>query len=404
MNEGTIIDVPLFKKEESAGNQSLLLSCRNLKYSVNVGKRRKQTTKTILKGVDAIFRPGRLTSVMGASGAGKTTLLNLLAGEALGGQFEGKIFLNGAESSRQEVSGLSGFVFQDDVILETMTVREAIMMSATLRLPKHVSSEEKNERVDEMMEILNLTKCENTKIGSPSMKGISGGERKRVALAMELITNPPILFLDEPTSGLDTENAYNVVSLLADLAHKLGRTVVLTIHQPPSEVFHMMDDLLLLAECQVVYHGLASEAVEYFSRLGFKCPMYTNPADFFFLDLLGKKNHNHELNEGISEKLLEIWQSSPENSKIVEEIEVAAQRDSLFSVPPLRKHMAPFYIQFGYLIQRASKNVLRNRMIFQVKAMQSILIALLIGLIYLDINSKPLQAQIQVINQSGIHN
>ena len=137
---------------------------------------------------------------MGASGAGKTTLLNVLAGEAKSGELSGKISVNGQEIYGKEMTKISGFVFQDDVILATQTVREAIRMSALLRLPKTVSVEEKNERVEKVISILNLQKCADTIVGDEQTKGVSGGERKRTAMAMELVTNPAILFLDEPTS------------------------------------------------------------------------------------------------------------------------------------------------------------------------------------------------------------
>ena len=169
-------------------SKGLLLSCSNLCYSVMTGTRKK-TKKKILMDITASFRPGRVTAVMGSSGAGKTTLLSLLAGDAgnmgAGGDgksfIDGKITLNGKDADLKQVSKLSGFVYQDDVILPTMTVREAIMMSARLRLPKDTPENEVQARCDEMMRILSLQKCSYTIIGSTMTKGISGGERKRVA-------------------------------------------------------------------------------------------------------------------------------------------------------------------------------------------------------------------------------
>lgn len=161
------------------------------------------------------------------------------------------------------------------------------MMSALLRLPKTVSLEEKKKRVEDMIRLLNLSKCAETIVGDSQVKGISGGERKRVAMAMELVTNPAILFLDEPTSvggivsittdltrtislekGLDTFTAYSVVTTLGALAAS-GRTVVATVHQPSSEIFQMFDDLLLLNDGQVIYHGERDHVIEYFGARGF---------------------------------------------------------------------------------------------------------------------------------------
>ena len=396
--------------------KGLLLSCSNLTYSVNVGggNRRKKEQKQILKGISASFRPGRVTAVMGSSGAGKTTLLSLLAGDAgnmgAGGDglsfIGGQITLNGHKTNLNHVSKVSGFVYQDDVILPTMTVKEAIMMSARLRLPKNTSEPEVQERCDEMMRILSLQKCENTRIGSAMSKGISGGERKRVALAMELIPNPSILFLDEPTSGLDTVNAYNVVSLLSDLAHKTSRTVIVTIHQPPSEIFHMLDDLVILADGRIVYHGQADQAVLYFTALGHPCPVYTNPADFFFLELLG---NIHKLNtetgnkRDMVEELCDAWNNSQEKALLIaeQEYEVSKASKGVLDLSLHHKEVSSFARQFSFLMKRAGLNLIRDRMILGVKAVQTIVIALLIGLVYFNVGSLEKSPDSQIQDRSG---
>jgi ABC-type multidrug transport system ATPase subunit len=146
---------------------------------------------------------------------------------------------------------MSAFVFQDDVILSTMTVREAILLSARLRLPGAMPLAEKRARVEKVIYLMHLERCADTVIGSATDKGgISGGERKRTSIGMELITNPPVLFLDEPTTGLDTYTAFSIMDTLRQLAAS-GRTVVATIHQPSSDMFHLFDDLLILAHGQV---------------------------------------------------------------------------------------------------------------------------------------------------------
>ncbi|KAJ3054386.1 hypothetical protein HDU99_007787 [Rhizoclosmatium hyalinum] len=223
----------------------LQVAFKNIDFSVMILDKEKakepgfrfvqpKMSKRLLKGVSGIFQPGRLTAVMGASGAGKTSLLQVLAGEARQGSLTGSILING-EEVKGNMKKVSGFVFQDDVILATMTVREAITMSALLRLPEEMSLEEKTKAVERTIKLLNLEKCAATIIGNSSIKGVSGGERKRCAMAMEIITNPSILFLDEPTSGLDTFTAFSVVNTLRNLA-STGRTIITTIHQPSSEI------------------------------------------------------------------------------------------------------------------------------------------------------------------------
>lgn len=139
-----------------------------------------------------------------------------------------------------------------------------------------ISPAEKAARVETIIALLHLEKAQNTPIGGAQVKGVSGGERKRTCMAMEMIINPALLLLDEPTSGLDSFTAFSVVSILKSLA-STGRTIISTIHQPSSEVFHLFDDILLLADGRVMYHGPCSEMVPYFSRLGYECPQYSNP-------------------------------------------------------------------------------------------------------------------------------
>ena len=158
--------------------------------------------KTIIHGISGAFRKGKLTAIMGASGAGKTTMLKAIAGQAAGGEITGSILINGTAMDTDSMSEHIGFVFQDDVILETMTIREAISMSATLRLPGSMTQAEKDAMVDQAIEMLHLKHIKDSCIGSSSDKGgVSGGERKRCSIGMELVVNPSILYLDEPTTG-----------------------------------------------------------------------------------------------------------------------------------------------------------------------------------------------------------
>lgn len=135
-------------------------------------------------------------------------------------------------------------------------------------------------RVDEIIKELRLNKCQNTKIGGPLIKGVSGGERKRTSIGVELITDPQLIFLDEPTTGLDSFTATSVIETLRDLS-LAGRTVISTIHQPNSDIFEMFDRLMLMAMGKIIYFNEARLSVDYFASIGFKCPELSNPADYF---------------------------------------------------------------------------------------------------------------------------
>eukprot|EP00871_Galdieria_phlegrea_P002499 jgi/Galph1/324/GphlegSOOS_G5041.1 len=258
---------------------------------------------TILKGVSGLVKPGELLAIMGPSGGGKTTLLNALAGRS---RFvsEGQILFDG-KSRVADTRRKIGYVMQDDIFFTNLTVRQTLEVAARLRLPRDVPYKQKMERVDYILQRLGLTRCQNTIIGDQFKKGISGGERKRTNIAEVLLVEPSILILDEPTSGLDSNTALTVVRLLKELANE-GRTVITTIHQPNSMMFAEFDKLLLLAAGQTVYYGPTSEAVTYFSKLGYECPYGFNPADYFIALLT---NEDFGESEPVRQKLIDAWKN-----------------------------------------------------------------------------------------------
>jgi len=224
---------------------------------------------------------------MGSSGAGKSTLMTLLAQRVNTKSdtitVSGDIRINNGPISANILSKHSGYVLQDDILMQTQTPRESLQFSANLRLPTSLSPSEKQTRVQKLLDALNLTKAAETRIGGVTNKGISGGERKRTNIGIELVTDPSLLFIDEPTSGLDSTSALNVIFILKALAHRQNRTVITIIHQPSSEAFDEFDDLLLLAAGRVLYHGPAKDALAWFKHVGYACPDRTNPADHFMV-------------------------------------------------------------------------------------------------------------------------
>lgn len=241
----------------------------------------KEVEKIILNGITGIVCPGEILAMLGPSGSGKTTLLSALGGR-LQGKISGKILFNGQNFSKS-MKRKTGFVTQDDVLYPHLTVRETLTYAALLRLPKTLSKSEKVEQAESVIVELGLTRCRNTIIGGPLLRGVSGGERKRVSIGQEMLINPSLLLLDEPTSGLDSTTAQRIISTLQNLA-KGGRTVITTIHQPSSRLYHMFNKVILLSEGNPIYYGQASEAINYFSSIGYQPSLAMNPADFM-LDL-----------------------------------------------------------------------------------------------------------------------
>lgn len=230
-DEDDALASPDRKAELTQINTNVQISWHDINISAEpqpgkCGKKAVGETKVILDGVSGCALPGQFISIIGASGAGKTTLLNHLSGRLIANNLtkSGTIKINNVESSK--VSGFSTFsayVQQDDILFETMTVRECLEFSAKLKLPGTL--EEKLGKASEIIEDLKLTKCQNTNIGGYLIKGVSGGERKRTSIGVELITNPSLIFLDEPTTGLDSHTATQVMKLLAKLAAS-GRTII----------------------------------------------------------------------------------------------------------------------------------------------------------------------------------
>ncbi|KAF0914619.1 hypothetical protein E2562_030684 [Oryza meyeriana var. granulata] len=257
----------------------IYLKFAEVKYKVAV----KGTPREILSGISGSAAPGEVLALMGLSGSGKTTLLSILGGRTAGaGAVEGCISYNDEPYSKS-LKRRIGFVTQDDVLFSHLTVKETLTYAALLRLPRTMTRQQKEERAMDIIYELGLERCQDTMIGGSFVRGVSGGERKRVCIGNEIIINPSLLFLDEPTSGLDSTTALRIIQLLHDIAED-GKTVITTIHQPSSRLFHKFDKLILLGRGSLLYFGKASEAMPYFRSIGCTPLISMNPAEFL-LDL-----------------------------------------------------------------------------------------------------------------------
>ena len=218
---------------------------------------------------------------MGPSGAGKTTVISLITGKAK--KTSGKVKLNGTEHpDLSHLKKLTGFVPQEDTMIRTLSVRENIKFSASYRLPATFSDADCEKAVNQTLVDLGIEHVQHSAIGDEYNRGVSGGQRKRVNIGIEMVADPTVLFLDEPTSGLDSTTATQLCTTLKDIASTRQMTVVSVIHQPSLSSFLVFDDLLLLGKGgQVCYHGPLDKAQEYFNEIGFPTPPVCNPADFY---------------------------------------------------------------------------------------------------------------------------
>ncbi|KAK3200053.1 hypothetical protein Dsin_023468 [Dipteronia sinensis] len=251
--------------------------------------------KQILKGITGSIGPGEILALMGPSGSGKTTLLKIVGGR-LTDNVKGKITYNDIPYNTA-LKRRIGFVTQDDVLLPQLTVEETLVFAAFLRLPGKMNRQQKYARVEMIIKELGLERCRHTRVGGGFVKGISGGERKRTSIGYEILVDPSLLLLDEPTSGLDSTSANKLLQILQKVA-KAGRTVITTIHQPSSRMFHMFDKLLLISEGYPVYYGKARESMEYFSSLRFIPEIAMNPAEFL-IDLATGQMNDISVPEGL---------------------------------------------------------------------------------------------------------
>ncbi|KAK4693851.1 hypothetical protein P7C71_g3623, partial [Lecanoromycetidae sp. Uapishka_2] len=371
------VDIQLFDREYSeAGKEKMtfrsLEEIRTLditlnNYSLDIQKRNgwlKEIPKiSILKSLNVRFMPGVLNVIIGPSGSGKTSLLNSMAHRLHSStltkyQTDGDMLFNGAIPSEKVIRSICSYVCQDDdAILPYLTVRENLHFSAGLRLPAHLSNEEKQQRAESVLLKMGLRDCANNLVGSDLVKGISGGEKRRVTIAIQILTDPRVLFLDEPTSGLDAFTASSIIEVLRGLAEE-GRTLVLTIHQARSDLFKYFDNMLLFARGgSPVYAGKGSLMLSHFENLGFSCPITTNPADFA-LDLitvnLQTATKESTSREKVRSLILEWDQSNIPLNKAVSRIATPAELGSL------ARGMTPFRIAFPLLLHRSFINFRRN--------------------------------------------
>ncbi|XP_010217003.1 PREDICTED: ATP-binding cassette sub-family G member 2 [Tinamus guttatus] len=390
---------------DSASKGGSTLTFHNICYHVKMKNGflccRKTVDKEVLRDINGIMRPG-LNAILGPTGSGKSSLLDILAARKDPDGLSGDILINGAPQPAN-FKCTSGYVVQDDVVMGTLTVRENLKFSAALRLPKSVKEQEKNERVNRIIKELGLSKVADSKVGTQFTRGVSGGERKRTNIGMELITDPPILFLDEPTTGLDASTANAVLLLLKRMA-KQGRTIIFSIHQPRYSIFRLFDNLTLLAAGRMLYHGPAQNAMEYFRSAGYECEAYNNPADFF-LDVINgdstalamsetdkanaadNSEERIDCGKSLAEKLAEQYSNSTyyqETKATLESISLGNQKKTKAIFRQIT-YANSFCHQLKWVTRRAFKNLIGHPEASIAQLCIAVFLGLVIGAIFFGV-------------------
>ncbi|KAI1618479.1 P-loop containing nucleoside triphosphate hydrolase protein [Exophiala viscosa] len=275
--------------------------------------RRQLATKTILDGVSADIVAGSLTAIVGGSGSGKTTLLDTISQRVKTSRIDvsGSVYYNTSLLSFHKGTKAHinvPYALQDDVLLPQLTVRETLTYAAALRLPSSVTHKERSQRVNHILEDLGLAQCADTRIGDNLHKGCSGGERRRTTIAIQLLTDSSVLFLDEPTTGLDAAAAFQLVKVLRRLAHT-GRTIVMTIHQPRSEMWELIDNLIVMSQGKTAYSGSKDACLGHFEQAGHEIPLFVNPFEFV-MDITAIDNRTRQLeskSRARTDALTRLW-------------------------------------------------------------------------------------------------
>ncbi|XP_022214908.1 ATP-binding cassette sub-family G member 1 [Drosophila obscura] len=379
----------------------------DLVYQVNVPRQNEK--KSVLKGITGTFKSGELTAIMGPSGAGKSSLMNILTGLTKSG-VSGKIEIGKARK-------LCGYIMQDDHFFPYFTVEETMLMAATLKISnKCVSLKEKRTLIDYLLNSLKLTKTRQTKCSN-----LSGGQKKRLSIALELIDNPAVLFLDEPTTGLDSSSSFDTIQLLRGLANE-GRTIVCTIHQPSTNIYNLFNLIYVLSAGRCTYQGTPQNTVMFLSSCGLECPPYHNPADFLLECVNGdyddhtealaesakdtRWRYDQQLMQGESAEppseaqLAKFNESQSPGHAQVQKVEI----QSLDSSKELTRHTYPpaEWMRLWLLIGRCHLQFFRDWTLTYLKLGVHIICAVLIGLFFGDSGSNATK-QISNVGMIMIH-
>ncbi|UMM19950.1 hypothetical protein L5515_015351 [Caenorhabditis briggsae] len=342
--------------------------------------------KEVIKNVSGVAEPGEVLALMGGSGAGKTTLMNILAHlDTNGVEYYGDVTVNGKKITKQKMRQMCAYVQQVDLFCGTLTVREQLTYTAHMRM-KDCIAEQKMERVESVLRDMNLIDCQNTLIGIPNrMKGISIGEKKRLAFACEILTDPQILFCDEPTSGLDAFMASEVVRALLDLAAN-GKTIIVVLHQPSSTVFRMFHKVCFMATGKTVYHGAVDKLCPFFDGLGleFRVPESYNPADFVMSEISISPETEQEDIQRI-EFIISEYQKSDIGHKMLQNTRTTIDEFGGYGEEDdddgESRYNSSFATQFQVLLKRSLRTTFRDPLLLRVRFAQIVVTAILVGIV-----------------------
>ncbi|NXQ92876.1 ABCG5 protein, partial [Sagittarius serpentarius] len=391
-------------KAKAVAQPSDSISVRGVSYTVrervgpwwNVSLYHKKWTRQILKDVSFHTESGQIMGILGNSGSGKTTLLDAISGR-LGHKdnFFGEVYVNGHQLKKEQFRDCFSYVPQSDTLLSFLTIQESLTYTALLTLQKR-SDDFIKKKVDAVMAELSLSHIADKIIGSRILVGISGGERRRVSIAAQLLQDPKVMLLDEPTTGLDCLTANQIVSLLSELAHR-DRIVIITIHQPRSELFRLFDKIAIMSFGEMVFCGNPMEMITFFSDCGYSCPEQSNPFDFY-VDLTSVDTRSKE-RELETYSRVQVIVSAYKNSEIFGKVLAAIERTKCMKdLPPIpfkNKDSPSGFYKLWILLRRTTRNFSRDKMGIIMRLLQNLLFGLFVAFFLLRLRNDLVKGAVQ---------
>lgn len=356
------------QKTECMQGASFVLGFKNLTYSAESKVSfTKKETKLILKGVSGEFRGNELTAIIGFSGSGKSTLLNCLSG-FYQSNISGTITYNENVISTRKIKEVSSYFMQEQTLHIYLTVNELMNFAINVKLRQKPSHEEKKLIIEELLDKLNITNRLHTLVGD-----LSGGERKRFQIAIELVGDPKILFLDEPTTNLDIVASTQCIKCLKDIT-KEGRTIIITIHQPSAIMLDLFDHIYALSDGCCVFQGSSKNLIRFLDELGLPCPITHNTTDFL-MEIANNEYGDH------SHLLIEKTENG-KNMEYSNKYQIINSTDIFKRTSDFKDYSVTYFRQVYCLTGRFYLTATRNKVLLYMRFFVHILIALFLGVIY----------------------
>ncbi|XP_059432253.1 ABC transporter G family member 5-like [Corylus avellana] len=366
-------------------------------------KENPQADRQVLKAVNCRAKPWEILAIVGPSGAGKSSLLEILAGKLT--PQSASIFVNQKPINKAHFKKTSGYVTQKDTLFPLLTVEETLMFSAKLRL--RLPPAELSSRVKSLIQELGLSRVAGARVGDDRVRGISGGEKRRVSIGVDVVHDPKVLILDEPTSGLDSTSALQIIDMLKTMAETRGRTVILSIHQPGFRIVKLFNTILLLANGCVLHHGAVDQLGVNLRLMGLELPLHVNVVEFAIESIDTIQQHRKFQRVDHKEMLLQLPSTTSlqkkedgkftlqqlfQQSKVVDEETINVGMDLNFPLDFANSRLRETMI----LTHRFSKNIFRTKELFACRTIQMLISGLVLGSIFYNLKDDLVGAQERV--------